>query len=112
MQNPRLFGDPDHVTVAQECEEHYLAGIPNQAFYLAIEGGTNRTSGIAVQGVGRSNREQIEKVFYQAFTFRLFPSADFQDAALATIESARALYGGGSAVERAVTQAWVAVGVL
>ena len=112
MGNPRLFGDPDHVAVAQFCEEHYLAGIPNQAFYLAIEGGTNRTSGIAVTGVGRSNREQIEKVFYQAFTFRLFPSADFQDAALATITSARALHGNGSAAERAVTQAWVAVGVL
>jgi Zn-dependent metalloprotease len=112
MGNPRLLGDPDHVSVAQFCEEHYLAGIPNQAFYLAIEGGTNRTSGIAVTGVGRSNREQIEKVFYQAYTFRLFPSADFQDAALATITSARELYGDGSATERAVTQAWVAVGVL
>jgi Zn-dependent metalloprotease len=62
--------------------------------------------------VGRANREQIEKAFYQAFTFRLFPSADYQDAALATVTSARALYGSGSAAERAVTQAWVAVGVL
>ena len=35
-------------------------GIANHAFYLAIEGGTNRTSGLAVQGVGAANREQIE----------------------------------------------------
>ena len=31
---------------------HINSGIPNQAFYLAIEGGTNRTSGLSVQGVG------------------------------------------------------------
>ncbi len=112
MANPGAFGDPDHVSVATICEEHYLAGVPNQAFYLAIEGGRNRTSGISVQGVGAGNREQIERVFYRAFTTKLVPSSGFRDAASATIVSARELFGSNSAVERAVTQAWQAVGAI
>jgi bacillolysin/thermolysin len=112
MGNPALFGDPDHVSVATICEVHYLAGVPNQAFYLAIEGGRNRTSGITVQGVGAASREQIERVFYRAFTLKLVPSSGFVDAANATIVSARELFGANSAAERAVTQAWQAVGVL
>ena len=56
---------------------HINSGIANQAFYLAIEGGTNRTSGLRVQGVGGSNREQIEKVFYRAFTQMLPANATF-----------------------------------
>ncbi len=109
LANPGLFGDPDHIAVATICEEHYLAGVPNQAFYLAIEGGTNRTSGIPVQGVGSGNREQIEKVFYRAFTLKLGPASNYVDAANATVQAARELYGAGSAAERAVIEAWTAV---
>jgi thermolysin len=112
MGNPALFGDPDHVSQIRECEVHHLAGVPNQAFFLAIEGGRNRTSGITVQGVGAGNREQIERAFYRAFTTKLVPSSGFVDAASATIVSARELFGGTSAAERAITQAWQAVGVL
>jgi Zn-dependent metalloprotease len=90
---------------------HTNSGIPNHAFYLAIESGTNRTSGLSVQGVGAANREQIEKVFYRAFVFLLPPNATFSVARSATIQAARDLYGGGSAVERTVTEAWTAVGV-
>jgi Zn-dependent metalloprotease len=90
---------------------HINSGIPNQAFYLAIEGGTNRTSGVAVSGVGATSREQIEKVFYRAFTQMLPANANFSTARAATIQAARDLYGAGGAVERAVTQAWTAVGV-
>lgn len=112
MGNPRLFGDPDHVSVITECEVHSLAGVPNQAFYLAIEGGQNRTSGLSVQGVGRGNREQVERAFYRAFTLKLVPSSGFVDTANATILSARELFGTNSAAERAITQAWQAVGVI
>ena len=42
---------------------HINSGIANQAFYLAIEGGTNRTSGLSVQGVGggqpRADRKSV-----------------------------------------------------
>jgi thermolysin len=116
MANPAAFGGPDHYSRRYTGTDdnggvHTNAGIPNHAFYLAIEGGTNRTSGLSVQGVGAANREQIEKVFYRAFVFLLPPNATFSVARSATIQAARDLYGGGSAVERTVTEAWTAVGV-
>ena len=65
-------------------------------------------------GAGRRrarNREQIEKVFYRAFTQMLPANATFSVARAATIQSARDIFGANSAAERAVTQAWTAVGV-
>jgi Zn-dependent metalloprotease len=61
--------------------------------------------------VGAANREQIEKVFYRAFTQLLPSNATFSTARAATVQSARDLYGAASAAERAVAQAWSAVGV-
>jgi thermolysin len=116
MSNPASFGDPDHYSLRFTGPEdnggvHTNSGIPNNAYYLAIEGGTHRVSKLAVQGVGGANRDQIEKIFYRAFTQMLPPSADFHTARAATIQAARDLQGASSAAERAVTQAWTAVGV-
>ena len=116
MENPSVFGDPDHYSrrflgTADNGGVHINSGIANQAFYLAIEGGTNRTSGLAVQGVGAGNRDQIEKVFYRAFTQLMPANSTFAVARAATIQAARDLYGAGSNPERAVTAAWTAVGV-
>jgi thermolysin len=116
MENPQAYGDPDHYSrrflgMADNGGVHINSGIANHAFYLAIEGGTNRTSGLGVQGVGAANRDQIEKVFYRAFTSMLPTNATFALARAATIQAARDLYGADSNPERAVTQAWTAVGV-
>jgi thermolysin len=116
MENPQAYGDPDHYSrrflgTADNGGVHSNSGIANHAFYLAIEGGTNRTSGLAVQGVGAANREQIERVFYRAFTQMLPANATFALARQATIQAARDLFGNNSNAERAVTQAWTAVGV-
>jgi thermolysin len=116
MANPAAYGQPDHyskrlITTDDNGGVHTNSGIGNQAYYLAIEGGTNRTSGLSVQGVGQSNRDQIEKVMYRAFTQLMPANATYSVARSATIQSARDLYGAGSAAERAVTQAWTAVGV-
>lgn len=116
MDNPAAYGDPDHFSkrftgTADNGGVHTNANIATHAFYLAIEGGTNRTSGLSVQGVGPANREQIEKVFYRAFVQLLPSNATFAVARAACIQAARDLYGAGSAAERAVTQAWTAVGV-
>ena len=116
MANPGLYGDPDHYTkrylgTGDRGGVHINSGIANHAFYLAIEGGVNRTSGLAVQGVGATNREQVEQVFYRAFTTLLPRSATFSMARAGTIQAAGDLYGTGGAVQRAVTQAWSAVGV-
>jgi Zn-dependent metalloprotease len=116
LDNPAAFGNPDHYSRRftgpdDDGGVHINAGIPGQAFYLAVEGGTNRTSNMAVQGVGAANRQQIERVFYRAFVFLLPASATFSTARAATIQAARDLYGVNSAPELAVTQAWTAVGV-
>jgi thermolysin len=116
MADPLLLGDPDHFSTRYLGPEdnggvHINAGIGNQVFYLAIEGGVNRTSRQGVAGVGSANREQIERVFYRAFTQLMPSNATFSVARATTIQAARDLYGSGSAAERAITQAWTAVGV-
>jgi thermolysin len=116
LADPRSYGQPDYypnryLGTDDNGGVHTNSGIANNAFYLAIEGGTNRTSGLTVTGVGSANREQIERVFYRAFTQLMPASATFSVARQVTIQSARDLYGAGSVVERAVTQAWTAVGV-
>ena len=116
MANPRAFQDPDHYSLrytgtADNGGVHINSGIANHAYFLAIEGGTHRTSGLTVQGVGTANRDQIEKVFYRAFTQLLPSNATFATARAATIQAAHDLYGDGSAATRAVAQAWTAVGV-
>ena len=116
LSNPSVFGDPDHYSIRSRTTTdnggvHTNSGIPNHAYYLAIEGGRNRISGLTVQGVGHVNREQIERVFYRAFVFMLPQTATFVTARLATIQAARDLYGAGSPAERAITQSWDAVGV-
>ncbi|MFO7694742.1 MAG: M4 family metallopeptidase [Vicinamibacterales bacterium] len=116
MANPQAYGDPDHYSerytgTADNGGVHSNSGIANHAFYLAIEGGVNRTSGLAVQGVGAASRDRIEKVFYRAFTQLLPSSATFSMARAATLQAARDLYGAGSDTERAIEQAWTAVGV-
>ena len=116
MANPGAFGDPDHYSKrylgpSDNGGVHTNSGISNHAFYLAVEGGTDRTSGLSVTGVGSASRDKIEKVFYRAFTQMLPAGATFSVARAATIQAARDLYGAGSNVEQAVTQAWTAVGV-
>ncbi len=116
LENPAINGDPDHYSKRYTGTEdnggvHTNSTIATHAFYLAIEGGTNRTSGLSVQGVGAGNREQIEKVFYRAFTQLMPANSTFAVARATAIQAARDLYGANSAAERAVTQAWTAVGV-
>ncbi len=90
---------------------HLNSTVFSHAFYLAIEGGRNATSGLSVTGVGAANRAQIEKVFFRAMTQLMPNNASFQTAAAAVIQAATDLYGAGSAVTVAVTQAMTAVGL-
>ena len=116
LADPSAYGHPDHYSIRFLGSDdnggvHINSSISNHAYYLAIEGGTHRLSGVTVTGVGRNNREQMEKVFYRAFTQMLTSNATFSIARAATIQAARDLYGVGSPAERAVTEAWTAVGV-
>lgn len=116
LASPGTYGHPDHYSIRFRGTNdnggvHVNSSISNHAFYLAIEGGTNRVSGLGVQGVGSANRLQIETVFYRAVTQLLPSNATFAMARAATLQAARDLYGVGSAAERAMTEAWDAVGV-
>lgn len=116
MSNPASHGDPDHYSVrftgsGDNGGVHINSGIVNLAFYLAVEGGPHPRTGTPVAGVGFANREQIEKVYYRAFTQLMPAGTNFSQAREITLQAARDLYGAGGAVERAIAEAWSAVGV-
>jgi Zn-dependent metalloprotease len=90
---------------------HLNSTLFSHAFYLAIEGGRNATSGVSVSGVGAANRAQIEKVFFRAINQLMPNNANFQTAAATVIQAAIDLYGAGSPATQAVTQAMTAVGL-
>jgi bacillolysin len=116
MADPGIFGDPDNYSrrylgASDNGGVHWNSGVANQAFYLLIEGGTNRTSGMTVTGLGAANRAKAEKIFYRGFTHYLTPSATFRDARRVTIQAASDLYGPSSNEVQQVQAAWSAVGV-
>lgn len=90
---------------------HNNSTILSHVYYLSVEGGTNRTSGLAVQGVGSGNRLQIERVFFNAWANLLPGFATFSIAADCLIQSSVELYGPTHAATTAITQAIAAVGI-
>jgi Zn-dependent metalloprotease len=90
---------------------HLNSTVFSHAFYLAVEGGRNATSGLSVTGVGAANRAQIEKVFFRAETQLMPNNANLPAAAAALKQAAIDLYGAGSAPTQAVSQAMAAVGL-
>ena len=116
LADPLSLNNPDHYSVRYQGAAdyggvHINSTIASHAFYLAIEGGTNRTSGVSVTGVGSHNRSQIEQVFYRAFTMLMPADATFSVARKTTLQSARDMFGAGHAVGRAIGEAWTAVGI-
>jgi Zn-dependent metalloprotease len=112
LRDPARLGSPDHYSAIDAgTDMHASSTVASHAFYLAIEGGPNRTSGLEVEGVGGARRDQVERAFLRAFMFMLPASATFSTAREATVQSARDLYGPASEAARAIGQAWAAVGV-
>ena len=91
--------------------EHWNSTILSHAFYLAIEGGRNETSGHFVSGVGGANRGDVERVFFRAMTELMPSSVWIRETAPVIRQSAIDLFGAGSATYRAVDQALAAVGL-
>ena len=90
--------------------EHTNSTILSHAFHLAIEGGTNRTTGLAVAGVGGASRGQVEEIFFRALTELMPQATSFPQAADAIRQSAADL-APRSAAQRAVEQSLRAVGL-
>ncbi len=91
---------------------HVNSTILSHAFYLAIEGGRNATSGLTVQGVGAANRAQVERAFFRAITLIMPNAPTMRVAAQATFQAAVDLYGANSAAAVAIRQAMQAVGLM
>ncbi len=88
----KFTGSDDHGGV------HINSGIPNHAFYrLAM-------------ALGGNAWEKAGAIWYKALV-ALTTTSNFQDAAAATAQAAGALYGSNGAEEKAVKDAWKAVGL-
>ena len=90
---------------------HHNSTVLSHAFYLAIEGGRNATTGRSVTGVGAANRADVERAFFRAMTDLMPPEASLRDAARAIRQSAVDLFGSGSTTHTAVSRALHAVGL-
>lgn len=106
VNHPDLSTDPQPATMdgyingpEDNGGVHLNSGIPNHAFYLAA------------YNVGGNAWEKVGQVWYAALTKELRASATFADAKTATIRQAGILFGSGSSVEKAVTNAWKEVKV-
>jgi Zn-dependent metalloprotease len=91
---------------------HVNATVLSHAFYLAVEGGRNETSGLTVQGVGAANRAQIERAFFRAMTLMMPNAPSMPMAAQAILQSAVDLHGASSTATTAIRQALQAVGLM
>lgn len=87
---------------------HINSTIADHWYYLLAHGGTNRTSGMACEGIGIS---KAEKIAYRAWVYYLHPSSNFKGARTASLQAAADVYGAGSPEAAATARAWSAVGV-
>ena len=90
--------------------QHWNSTILSHAFYLAIEGGTHRNTGLSVGGVGGANRSEIEDIFFRALK-ELMPQATSLPEAADVIRQAAADLAAGQPAQRSVEQALRAVGL-
>ena len=90
---------------------HWNSTLLSHVFYLAVEGGRNRTSGKNVRGVGYTNRGQIERVFFRAVTELMPGSLLFSDMANVMKQAVIDLFGRSSLEGVAVFDALDAVGL-
>lgn len=90
----------------RSLDVHYSSGLANNVFYLLANGGTNKTSGQSVTGIGI---DKAQAIFYRALANYMGPRTDFAGGASTTIKAAKDLY---TQVEvDATTAAWSACGV-
>lgn len=118
MSNPNTFSHPDtylgthwYTGPFDNGGVHFNSGVQNHWFYLLVNGGTGTTDFGAAYAVNGIGLEKAEQIAYRNLTVYLTPLSNYADARAGAIQSARDLYGSGSAEEIAVTNAWHAVGL-
>ncbi len=123
MDDPTQDGRSiDHYSKYDDSlDVHLSSGIANNFFTLLVQGGKNRTSGVQVDGLAKTDGADAEafdramvkglKIWYRALMYYMTPSTTFAQAREATVRAARDLYGDAPAVAQRVEEAWSAVGV-
>jgi len=125
MSSPKTYGQPDTyqgtnwVSVTScspsnnndQCGVHTNSGVGNHYFYILVAGksGTNdKGNSYNVTGIGIDKAAAIN---WRTESQYLTSTSTYSDWRTYAIQSAKDLYGAGSAEEIAVTNAWYAVGV-
>lgn len=90
---------------------HWNSTPLSHSFFLAVEGGRHRSSGITVAGAGAANRDRVARIYFRAMTELIPARPTFAMFAAAVRQSAVDLYGRPSAEYEAVHQALTAVGL-
>ena len=111
--SPFVFVDGGYIGSAKDFGnggEHWNSLILSHAYYLAVEGGTHRTSGVTVEGIGGANREEMERIFFHAMR-DLMPASASLPIAAEVLRQAAVDLAPGSAAEQAIDQALRAVGL-
>ena len=90
---------------------HLNSTVLSHAFYLAVEGGRNRSTGLEVTGTGAGDLAQVERAFVRALLHLMPQGISMFDAADIIRVSAFQMYGIDSAVFQAIHQALTAVGL-
>jgi hypothetical protein len=100
-KDPQVGSMSDYVETADDNGGvHINSGIPNRAFYLVA------------MALGGSSWDEAGPIWYAALTGgAVETNTGFAGFAAATVAAARDRHGAGSRQERAVTDAWAAVGV-
>jgi Zn-dependent metalloprotease len=93
-------------------DPHVNGTVQNRWFALLTDGGVGTNAELGAQyniaGIGKSKSTRIA---YRTLTRYLNANSDYLDARNGSIQSARDLFGDGSAEQGEVTKAWCAVGL-
>jgi Zn-dependent metalloprotease len=114
MANPNQFDNPDTYGGTwwnNPNEVHNNSGVMNHWFYLLTEGGTGTNdlgNPFNVTGLGI---DKAQAICYRMNAVYLFPSSEYADARIYSIQAAQDLYGGCSPEVISTANAWHAVGV-
>jgi len=88
---------------------HFNCTIFPHAFYLLAHGGTNKISGISVEGIGLNKAITI---FYNAWVHHMISTTNFLGAANALLKSSFEIYGGSSGEYNQTINAIRAIGYI
>jgi Zn-dependent metalloprotease len=118
MSNPNMRNQPDTYLGTYWWTDpgdyggiHTNSGVQNHWFYLLSEGGSGLNDNgdyYSVTGIGV---EEAAQIAYRNLTAYLMPTSEYYDARQASINSAQDLFGENSNQDKAVRNAWYAVGV-